>query len=180
LNNKKPLKIPTGFFMLIAIIVFLFFGGFGLLIYFISGSWFIFGFMIFMAIMGALMVFFVAIVNKRINDKKGEKSPVKGEIRARSNSKGIVRLNSKCKGSLEEISLESISNKYKIDAYIVLDPPIGEKGMISKMEINPSHDVLQCPQCNSFFIKDYLEEWLKESSFCPVCKYRLRIVQSSN
>jgi hypothetical protein len=53
--------------------------------------------------------------------------------------------------------------------------PPGSKCMISKLEIKPEDNVVQCINCNYYFIKDYLIEWLKNNENCPVCQTILRM-----
>ncbi|NHJ86875.1 MAG: hypothetical protein FK734_15540 [Asgard group archaeon] len=57
-----------------------------------------------------------------------------------------------------------------IKARRVIHPPPGEVCMISKMELTPDDEILQCTFCGSYFIKSYLEDWLAENKNCPVCQ----------
>jgi hypothetical protein len=46
--------------------------------------------------------------------------------------------------------------------------------MISKLSITSADEILQCPSCKSYFLLEYLVEWVEKNVNCPVCKYHLR------
>ena len=57
--------------------------------------------------------------------------------------------------------------------YIPIVPP-GNKCMISKLELTSAHEILQCPSCKSYFLLEYLVDWIKKNKNCPVCKFKLK------
>lgn len=44
---------------------------------------------------------------------------------------------------------------------------------VSRIPISPGHDILQCPQCKSYFEKINLMIWFEKKKNCPVCKAKL-------
>ncbi|MHA1462324.1 MAG: hypothetical protein ACTSQ0_04560 [Candidatus Heimdallarchaeota archaeon] len=47
--------------------------------------------------------------------------------------------------------------------------------MITKIPLDDQKDVLQCPNCESSFLGEYLRDWVEEKTICPVCKFKLKI-----
>ncbi|MHA1186981.1 MAG: RING finger domain-containing protein [Candidatus Heimdallarchaeota archaeon] len=45
----------------------------------------------------------------------------------------------------------------------------GKSCAICKLKMQKGQEVLCCPQCNYLFHKEHMMEWLKISSYCPVC-----------
>ncbi|MHA1556734.1 MAG: hypothetical protein ACTSPM_07340 [Candidatus Heimdallarchaeota archaeon] len=59
--------------------------------------------------------------------------------------------------------------------YLQKEIPEGAICMITKIPLGDQKDVLQCPACESYFLGEYLREWVKEKKICPVCKFKLKI-----
>ncbi|NHJ83978.1 MAG: NINE protein [Asgard group archaeon] len=68
--------------------------------------------------------------------------------------------------TLKKFSLKLITVKY---------PPENEICMISKLPINQYKEIVKCPYCFSFFIKEYIIDWIVEKENCPVCKQILQL-----
>ncbi|MBN1330716.1 MAG: hypothetical protein JXA54_14680 [Candidatus Heimdallarchaeota archaeon] len=74
--------------------------------------------------------------------------------------------------------LEMYADEFAIQiskAYIIPTLPQKAKCMISKIELNPSSDLLVCPYCVSFAKADLLANWLEIKKNCPICNRLLRI-----
>lgn len=55
----------------------------------------------------------------------------------------------------------------------VESPPVNSKCVISKKDLVQGQEIVQCPQCNSLFLKSYLHDWVRVMKICPVCKFVL-------
>lgn len=160
MSSKKYL----GIWSWIAIIAGLGLAGFGLYRYgFVEGTNYDYLFIIF-----GVALFIIGAVLFVMNMKKPKKrSPPRTQTpsRTRQPVSRTQRL------SIEEE--ESLSSDAKIIATKVDYPIQNEKCMISKTEIQEDDEILQCPFCSSYFIKKYLEEWLRKHKTCPVCQNKL-------
>jgi hypothetical protein len=178
------------FILMAAFIVLIFFGGFSLFGYF-AGSMFIFYFILGFAIL-CFSILFVMFIFFRIMERNREK---------RSDSESSYETRAKTKAPPESYGYKDKTSS--IDSFggtlpsktsqtttltspqsepiviyniqpITKAPP-GSKCMISKLAIKPEDDVVQCMNCNSYFLKRYLIEWLKNHENCPVCQTILRM-----
>ncbi len=152
-------------------VVLVFFGGFSLFGYF-AGSMFIFYFILGFAVLGFLMTLTMGLLFRKKGKQDWDKD--RDEI----HSKLATYTPEKSDNEYKEFAqprFQSSSGRYRIDAYIITSPPLEEMCMISKLPLRTDQDVLQCPSCESYFIKKYLEDWLREKDNCPVCKFKLKI-----
>lgn len=160
-------------------ILLIFFGGFSLFGYF-AGSMFIFYFILGFAVVCFLIMFVMFIFFRASEKKKKTKEKELGyepmETADRVTSRGLfgrVFANSNAGNQ--------IRNNPEVDPIVIYNiqpitkAPPGSKCMISKLAIEPEDDVVQCLNCNSYFIKDYIIEWLKNHENCPVCQTILRM-----
>ncbi|NHJ32504.1 MAG: hypothetical protein FK732_06550 [Asgard group archaeon] len=160
------------FFILMAFVVLVFFGGFSLFGYF-AGSMFIFYFILGFAVVAFLMILFMAFMLRAKGKQDWDKD--REEIHSK------LATYTPEKGNDEPMDftpprVKSSSGRYRIDAYVITNPPNNELCRISKLPLRTDQDVLQCPSCESYFLKNYLEDWLREKDVCPVCKYKLKII----
>jgi hypothetical protein len=160
-------------------IALIFFGGFSLFGYF-SGSMFIFYFILGFAVV-CFLIMFIMFIFFRVNEKKRKSKEKVSDYEAvdagvRLSQRGLF--SRVFPTTNEEIRLNKNTEADPIVIYniqpITKAPP-GSKCMISKLNIKPEDDVVQCLNCNSYFIKDYIIEWLKNHENCPVCQTILRM-----
>lgn len=152
-------------------VVLVFFGGFSLFGYF-AGSMFIFYFILGFAVLGFLMTLTMGLLFRKKGKQDWDKD--RDEI----HSKLATYTPEKSDNEYKEFAqprIQSSSGRYRIDAYVITNPPLEEMCRISKLPLRTDQDVLQCPSCESYFIKNYLEDWLRENDVCPVCKFKLKI-----
>ena len=167
-------KFSSNFFILSAFIVLLFFGGFSLFGYF-AGSMFIFYFILGFAIFSFILILGMGLLFRGTGKKDQDDN--KGLFtRLTSNEQTVLEKDTTEYNDFAEPRFLSSSGRYRIDAYVITNPPLEEKCRISKLPLRSDQDVLQCPSCESYFIKHYLEDWLRENEVCPVCKFKLKIV----
>jgi len=57
---------------------------------------------------------------------------------------------------------------------LVLDVPKNAICMISKTSIEKEESVLQCPNCQNYYLSKYLLGWLNKYDNCPICKTVLK------
>lgn len=160
------------FFILAAFVVLLFFGGFSLFGYF-AGSMFIFYFILGFAVLSFLMIMGFALVFRKKGTQDWDKD--REEIHSQLATYTHEEQRKEYK-DVPQPSFHTSSGRYRIDAYVITNPPLEEMCMISKLPLRTDQDVLQCPSCESYFIKKYLEDWLREKDICPVCKFKLKII----
>ena len=159
------------FFIIMAFVVLVFFGGFSLFGYF-AGSMFMFYFILGFAVVAFLMMILMAFM-MRLKNKQDW-----GKDREEIHSRLATYTPEKSDGEIKDFAqprVQSSSGRYRIDAYVITNPPSNELCRISKLPLRTDQDVLQCPSCESYFIKNYLEDWLRENDVCPVCKFKLKI-----
>ncbi|NHJ38747.1 MAG: hypothetical protein FK731_01850 [Asgard group archaeon] len=86
-----------------------------------------------------------------------------------------VELETEKMSESEKLEMKRLSyEKTGIKAiYIPIVPP-GNKCMISKTKLTSAHEILQCPYCKSYFLLDYLVDWVNKNNNCPVCKAILK------
>ncbi|MBY8995549.1 MAG: hypothetical protein KGD59_13445 [Candidatus Heimdallarchaeota archaeon] len=159
------------FFIIMAFVALAFFGGFSLFGYF-AGSMFIFYFILGFAVVAFLMMILMAFMMRQKGKQDWDKD--RDEI----HSKLATYTPEESSGEYKEFAqprVHSSSGRYRIDAYVITSPPSNELCRISKLPLRTDQDVLQCPSCESYFIKNYLEDWLRENDVCPVCKFKLKI-----
>lgn len=160
------------FFIIMAFVALFFFGGFSLFGYF-AGSMFMFYFILGFAVLAFLMMIFMAFMMRGKGKQDWDKD--RDEI----HSKLATYTPEKSDDEYKEFAqprVQSSSGRYRIDAYVITSPPSNELCRISKLPLRTDQDVLQCPSCESYFLKNYLEDWLREKDVCPVCKYQLKII----
>ena len=165
-------KVSSNFFILAAFVVLLFFGGFSLFGFF-AGSMFIFYFILGFAIVSFLMILTMGLIFRRKGKQDWDKSRV--EVYANLATAPPEKSTNEYK-DFAPPRVQSSSGRYRIDAYVITNPPLEEMCRISKLPLRTDQDVLQCPSCESYFIKNYLEDWLRENDVCPVCKFKLKII----
>ncbi|MHA1531355.1 MAG: hypothetical protein ACTSR6_05080 [Candidatus Heimdallarchaeota archaeon] len=159
------------FFIIMAFVVLVFFGGFSLFGYF-AGSMFMFYFILGFAVVAFLMMILMAFM-MRLKGKQDW-----GKDREEIHSRLATYTPEKSDGEIKDFAqprVQSSSGRYRIDAYVITNPSSNELCRISKLPLRTDQDVLQCPSCESYFIKNYLEDWLRENDVCPVCKFKLKI-----
>lgn len=54
-------------------------------------------------------------------------------------------------------------------------PPAKAICMISKTLLDEKGKTLQCPNCENYFLSEYLLGWLKNNHKCPICQTKLKI-----
>jgi hypothetical protein len=165
-------RVSSNFFIVAAFIVLLFFGGFSLFGYF-AGSMFIFYFIIGFAVLSFLMILGMGLIFRRKGKQDWGKSreEIYANLATAPQEKSSDEYN-----DFAPPRVQSTSGRYRIDAYVITNPPLEEMCRISKIPLRSDQDVLQCPSCESYFLKNYLEDWLREKEVCPVCKYKLKII----
>ena len=57
---------------------------------------------------------------------------------------------------------------------LVLDVPKNAICMISKTSIEKKESVLQCPNCQNYYLSMYLLGWLNKNDKCPICNTVLK------
>jgi hypothetical protein len=78
--------------------------------------------------------------------------------------------------SNESRKIESRSDLEITKVYFIDKEPKEVKCIITKLLLDFSKkEIVICPICHSFAEKNSLEDWLKENSFCPICKTVLTI-----
>ena len=165
-------RVNSNFFILMSFVVLVFFGGFSLFGYF-AGSMFMFYFILGFAVLGFLMTLSMGLLFRKKGKQDWDKD--RDEI----HSKLATYTPEKTSDEYKEFAqprIQSSSGRYRIDAYVITNPPSNELCRISKLPLRTDQDVLQCPSCESYFIKNYLEDWLRENDVCPVCKFKLKII----
>lgn len=168
MSRRAP---PSRFFIIAAFVVLLFFGGFSLFGYF-AGSMFIFYFILGFAFLSFFMILLFALVFRKKGKQDWDKD--REEIHSQLATYTPEKTSSVYKDAPQPRS-HSSSGRYRIDAYVITNAPSNELCRISKLPLRTDQDVLQCPSCESYFIKKYLEDWLREKDVCPVCKFKLKI-----
>ncbi len=153
-------------------VVLVFFGGFSLFGYF-AGSMFIFYFILGFAVLGFLMTLTMGLLFRKKGKQDWDKD--RDEIHSKLATYTPEKSDNEYK-EFAQSRVQSSSGRYRIDAYVITNPPLEEMCMISKLPLRTDQDVLQCPSCESYFIKKYLEDWLREKDVCPVCKFKLKII----
>ncbi|NHJ38748.1 MAG: hypothetical protein FK731_01855 [Asgard group archaeon] len=160
-------------------IVLLFFGGFSLFGYF-AGSMFIFYFILGFAVV-CFLIMLVLFIFFRANEKKRKSKELISDSEARAKFsqlsqtglyKPVFSSQNEGMNSYEKTEAEPIVI-YNIQP--ITKAPPGSKCMISKLDIKPEDETVQCLNCNSYFIKGYIIEWLKNHENCPVCQAILRM-----
>ena len=58
---------------------------------------------------------------------------------------------------------------------LIIEKPKNAICMISKTPIEKNETVLQCPNCENYYLCRYLLGWLKKNSECPICKFLLKV-----
>jgi uncharacterized membrane protein len=188
-TRKQGFKNMSWFILMAAFIVLIFFGGFSLFGYF-AGSMFIFYFILGFALL-CFFILFVMFIFFRIMERNRKKESAADAIYTTPAQptaatepyaykdkapSGLFGRNLPNK-SIQTTTLESPQSEpiviYNIQP--ITKAPPGSKCMISKMDIKPEDDVVQCMNCHSYFIKDYIIEWLKNHENCPVCQTILRM-----
>jgi uncharacterized membrane protein len=159
------------FFIIMAFVALAFFGGFSLFGYF-AGSMFIFYFILGFAVVAFLMMLFMAFMMRQKGKQAWDKD--RDEIHSKLATYTPEESSDEYK-EFAQPRVQSSSGRYRIDAYVITKPPSNELCRISKLPLRTDQDVLQCPSCESYFIKNYLEDWLRENDVCPVCKFKLKI-----
>jgi hypothetical protein len=165
-------RVNSNFFIIMSFVVLVFFGGFSLFGLF-AGSWFMFSFILGFAVLGFLMTLTMGIIFRRKGKQDWETS--REEVYAKLATAPPEKARNEYKDYAPP-RMQSTSGRYRIDAYVITNPPQEEMCRISKLPLRADQDVLQCPSCESYFIKDYLEDWLRENDVCPVCKFKLKII----
>lgn len=86
-----------------------------------------------------------------------------------------VELETEKMSEAEKLEMKRLSyEKTGIKAiYIPIVPP-GNKCMISKITLTSANEILQCPFCKSYFLLEYLVDWVNKNDICPVCQSRLK------
>lgn len=69
---------------------------------------------------------------------------------------------------------EDMEFDYDMNYVDVKSLPKDSKCMISKTTFDNNDRVVQCHQCESYFLKIYLINWLIQNNACPVCKTTLK------
>ncbi|NHJ49161.1 MAG: hypothetical protein FK733_15340 [Asgard group archaeon] len=183
------------FFLAAGFIVLLFFGSFSLFGYF-AGSMFIFWFILGFAIFCFLLMFTLFIVFRVIGkrrEKEVELEPIYHPKTQPSaiNDPYIRKKEAPSTGlfgrlfsprTVQTQPIETPQSQLVQSEPIVIyniqpitKAPPGSKCMISKLDMKPEDNVVQCVNCHSYFIKDYIVEWLKNHENCPVCQTILRM-----
>ena len=121
---------------------------------------------ILMLVLG-LVVLAIGIVLFILNERKKRK---KKQTKKQKSTKTQESVNYSIRYQLDD---EKIEKKGKLIATKIDYSVVGEVCMISKLPIEESESVLQCPFCSSYFLKEYLEEWTEENDICPVCKKKI-------
>ncbi|NHJ49160.1 MAG: hypothetical protein FK733_15335 [Asgard group archaeon] len=118
------------------------------------------------------IVFYILGERKEKEEKKSRLT-----TRAAKRSPSIYQ---EIKEEEEEKSLEELHalkkfayQRTRIKAIYVPIIPDGHKCMISKLPLASADEILQCPSCKSYFLLDYLVEWVEEHGNCPVCQFGL-------
>lgn len=173
-----------------AFIVLIFFGGFSLFGFF-AGSMFIFYFILGFALLcfSILMIMFLFFRVMERNRKKEKEMEGSYKTQAQSITStepdafmektpstglfGRVFSSTTSQPTTQDFPRSEPIIIYNIQPITKASP--GSKCMISKLTIKPEDDVVQCINCNSYFIKEYLIEWLKNNENCPVCQTILRM-----
>ena len=165
-------RVSSNFFILMSFVVLVFFGGFSLFGYF-AGSMFIFYFILGFAVLGFLMTLTMGLLFRKKGKQDWDKD--RDEIHSKLATYTPEKSDNEYK-EFAQSRVQSSSGRYRIDAYVITNPPLEEMCMISKLPLRTDQNVLQCPSCESYFIKKYLEDWLREKDVCPVCKFKLKII----
>ncbi|MBK5113096.1 MAG: hypothetical protein KGD59_08030 [Candidatus Heimdallarchaeota archaeon] len=75
---------------------------------------------------------------------------------------------------LEQFEKER-SIEFDFKYILVLDLPKKAICMISKTQIEVNETVLQCPECQNYYLSKYLLGWLNKNSNCPICQTALKL-----
>lgn len=189
-TRKKGFQNMSWFILMAAFIVLIFFGGFSLFGFF-AGSMFIFYFILGFALLcfTILMVMFIFFRimerNKKKQSESDSRSGTQGQYQAptepyqykeKAPSPGLFG-RAFPSNAPKATTLTTPQSEPIVIYYIqpITKAPPGSKCMISKLPIKPEDDVVQCMNCNSYFIKGYLIKWLKDNKNCPVCQTILRM-----
>ncbi len=176
--NRKSSNFSS-FFLMAGFLVLLFFGGFSLFGYF-AESMFIFYFLLGFAVV-CFLILLVLFIFFRANEKKRKNKEIISDSEARAKFSQLSQadlykpvfssqnegMNSYGKTEAEPIIIYNIQP--------ITKAPPGSKCMVSKLDIKPEDETVQCLNCNSYFIKGYIIEWLKNHENCPVCQAILRM-----
>ena len=49
----------------------------------------------------------------------------------------------------------------------------GKVCAICKLDLRKKQKIVACPQCQTLFHKEHLEEWLEKEEKCPICKMKI-------
>ncbi len=74
---------------------------------------------------------------------------------------------------LEQFEKEKIV-EYDFKYKVVQEIPKNAICMISKTPIEKEESVLQCPNCQNYYLTKYLLGWLHKNSKCPICQFDLK------
>ena len=75
--------------------------------------------------------------------------------------------------NLEQFEKER-SIEFNFKYILVLELPKKAICMISKTQIEKEETVLQCPECQNYYLSKYLLGWLDKNSKCPICQFDLK------
>jgi len=78
----------------------------------------------------------------------------------------------------ERRKIEIVEQKKKeknLERFVFKGDIKGKICKICKLDLRKKQKVVACPQCQSLFHKEHLEEWLEKSQNCPVCSEKLPI-----
>ena len=127
-------------------------------------------------IVGGLIAIVVGILNFQINRRK------RGDLRKALHE----RIDRESEDDNERDELFTRANEWfskkssEEDAFTYLfteakNPPKKAICMISRTTFEEKEDGLQCPNCENYFQKKYLLEWLNKNTNCPICRTKLKI-----
>lgn len=116
---------------------------------------------------GGIILFIIGLIGFAVSGKGIGNTSISDEFSV-DTLRNSIKMNKEEKDSKTKTFTEYLFLQVK-------DPPVGAVCMITKIALDKQENILQCPNCESYFQEDYLREWVKEKKICPVCKFVLEI-----
>ncbi len=123
----------------------------------------------------AIVIAIVFFIINREKNKDLRKVPLERIDRESEDDDNIDELSARANEWFSNKTQEIEDEAYTYLFTETRNPPKKAICMISRTTFEDKEDALQCPNCENYFQKKYLLEWLNKNTNCPICQTKLKI-----